>query len=301
MSVQLSKRKMLFGLYTLGAVLLVVTGVLSWDHHTTDPQRVFWGTVDQGMKTSGVTVEATQSGTGSSLHQTVQYSMGGQNTTHVMAALTQSGTSIVDEMIGTSTNDYTRYTAIKTDQKTPSGKAMNFSKILGIWAKADNAAGESQLIPQAILGTNLPLGGVAIPLASLSPADRTKLANQIKSDKVYTISYKDVVRTHKDGRLLYSYKVSVNPQKYAAMMKQFGTVTGVHALDTLKPEQYAGQPSFVLNMTIDARAHRLLSAASEDGSVMQTYTGYDIPVVVKLPAQTVSSTELQKRLQQAQQ
>lgn len=301
MSVQLSKRKMLLGLYIVGAALLAATGVLWWDHHTTDPERVFWGTVNQGLKTSAVTVEATQGGNGQSLHQTVQYAMNGQSATHVVATLNQGGTTIMDEMIGAPDADYTRYTGIKTDQKAASGKAMNFSKIINVWAKTPHSGDAGDMLPQAILGTNLPLGGVAVPLASVQPADRTKLINQMKQDKVYTVSFKDVQRTHKDGRLLYTYKVTTNPQAYATMMKMFGTIAGVHTLDTLKPEQYAGQPAFVLNMTIDARAHQLVSASSEDGSVKQTYSGYDIPVVIKLPTNTISSTELQKRLQEAQQ
>jgi hypothetical protein len=178
---------------------------------------------------------------------------------------------------------------------------MNFSKVLGVWAKTDNIGGQSELLPQSVLGTNLPLGGVAIPLASFSPDNRDKLVNQIRSDKVYDISFKDVERTHKNGRLIYTYKASIKPDKYAAMMKEFGKLAGVHTLDSLKPEQYAGQPPFTLKLAIDARSHRLISASSEDGSIKQTYTGYDIPVIIKLPTETISSDELQKRLQQSQQ
>jgi hypothetical protein len=215
--------------------------------------------------------------------------------------MVQSGTSIVDETIGTTTTDYTRYTSIKTDQKSASGKAMDFSKVLGVWAKTDHTFGESQQLPQAILGTGLPLGGVVIPVAQLQPEVRQKLATQIKHDGVYKISYKDVVKTHKDGRLLYTYKASVKPRAYAAMMQQFGTATGLHSLDSLKPEQYANQPPFTLHLTVDVRAHILVSATTDDGTITQAYSGYDMPAIIKLPAQTVTSAELQKRLQQMQQ
>lgn len=301
MSVQLSKRNLLIGLYTIGALLLVVSGVLSWDRYVTDPERVFWGTIDQGMKTSGVTVQANQSGNGSSMHQTTQYAMNGQSAAHTTTSLTQGGTVILNEIISTQTADYTRYDSIKTDQKTPSGKPMHFSKVIGVWAKIDGGSGQSELLPQAVLGTNLPLGGVALPLAPLSPANRTALANQIKKDKVYAVDFKHVTKAHKNGRLVYTYTAKVNPGTYAAMMKKFGTMAGIHTLDSINPEQYAGQPSFTLKLTVDARSHRLVTAESEDGSVRQTYTGYDIPVLIKAPATALSSTELQKRLQEAQQ
>ncbi len=299
MSVKLSKRNLLLGLYIAGAALLAVTGVLWWDHRNTSPERVFWGTVRQGMMTSGVTVETKQSGTGSSLHQTVQYSMGGQAAVHTLTNLVQGGTTIIDEAVATPAADYTRYTSIKTDQKTASGKTMDFSKVLGIWAKSGGDSG--QQLPQAILGTNLPLGGVVIPLAQLQPAQRDKLYSQIQKDGLYDISFKDVTASHKDGRLVYTYKVSIQPEKYATMMKQFGKSTGLHMLDALNPEQYAGQPAFTVVLTIDARAHQLVSAASEDGNIKQTYTAYDMPAIITVPTHAISSTEMQKRLQELQQ
>lgn len=302
MSVKFSKRTLLISLYSVGAALLLVAGVLWWDHRATDPQRVFWGTVEQSMKTSGVTVQATQTAAnGSSMHQTVQYSMTGQNTTHTLTSLKQGETTVVDETIGTTTADYTRYTSIKTDQQSASGKPLNFSKVLGVWSKTGHEVQDSQQLSQAILGTNLPLGGIALPTAQLQPEVRRKLGSQIRKEGVYDISFKDAKREHRDGRLLYTYKVAIKPDKYALMMQAFGKATGLHTLDNLKPEQYAGQPAFTMLMTIDARAHRLIEARTEDGAVKQAYSGYDIPAVIKLPAVTISNTELQKRLLEIQQ
>lgn len=291
---------MLLGLYIAGGLLLAVSAVLWWDHRTIDPQRAFWGMVDQSMKTSAVTVESSQGQGDSTLHQTIQYSTGGQNKVHTLTAVTQAGTSIVDEMVGTPTADYTRYTSVKTDQKTASGKPINFDKILGIWSRSDHAYGESDMLQQAVLGTNLPLGGVAVPLAQLNAAQRAKLTSQIQKDGVYSVNYNNVAKTHKDGRLLYTYTVNVKPQQYAAMMKLFGTSTGLHNLDTIKPEQYAGQPEFTLVMTVDVRSHQLLSAETADGTVKQTYSSYDIPTIINEPAKSITTAELQKRLQDLQ-
>ncbi len=291
-------KKPLFWLYGVGIILLLSAGYIWCYRVNTNPERVFWGMINQSMKTSGVTVKATQSNSSTTYQQTIQFSLGGQNYTHSLVTLTQPGTTVQDEMIGTPKVDYMRYSDIKTDQKNSSGKPLDLSKVVGVWAKTDNDSYGSQLISQSVLGLGLPLGGVAVPIADLSPELRGKLMQQIKNDKVYEVSFKNVKKTHKNGRLLYTYSTTSKSSQYASMMKTFGKSVGIKSLDNLNPQDYASEPDIEMSMTVDVRAHQLVSAEVKSANIKQTYSSYDVPVSVELPKKTITGAELQKRLQE---
>jgi len=298
MSLQVFKRKPLVFLYGSGLILLVIAGWLWWGTVNARPEQVFWNMVDQSLATSGVTVQSSQTGNGTTVHQTIQFSFGAQNMTHALTTLNQQGTAVVDEMIGTPTTDYSRYVSVKTDQKGKSGKPLDLSKIIGVWAKRD---GQAQLFSQNVLGTSLPLGGVAVPIAQLNPELRAKVVDQIKKQGVYQISFKDAVKSHRDGRLLYTYTAKVQPVVYANMMKSLAKNVGVHDLDQLDPNNFASQQAFEMKLTVDAHAHQLVSAEGVGAGIKQTYTAYDVPVTIATPTNAISTAELQKRLTELQQ
>jgi hypothetical protein len=251
--------------------------------------------LNQSLTTSGVTIRATQNNNGTNVKQTVQFSFGGQNMSHSLTTLHQNNTTVIDEMISTPKIDYTRYVSVKTDQKNSKGEALNFSKIVGVWAKRST---DGQLFSQDVLGTGLPMGGVAIPIANLSPDLRTKLVNQIKTQGVYNVSFKDkdVKKETQNGRLVYIYDAKIQPVLYASMMKSLAKNMGIHDLDSLDPNSFSGQQTFEMKLTVDVHAQRLLSAEAVGADVKQTYTSYDIPVSVAVPTKAITDTELQKRL-----
>jgi hypothetical protein len=300
MSIQALKRKPLLFIYTAGIVLLLIAGWLWWNSTSTKTDRVWWGMINQSLATNGVTVQASQDNSGTTVNQTIQFSMGGQNMSHSLTTLTQTGTTVQDEMIATPTVDYTRYVSVKTDQKTAKGKALDFSKVTGVWAKRD---GQAQLFSQDVLGTGLPLGGVAVPIANLTPSVRTKLVDQIRTQGVYDISFKDkdVKKEHQNGRLVYIYTAKIQPVLYASMMKSLAKSVGIHDLDSLDPNSFSTQQPFQMKLTVDAHARQLLSAEAIGADIKQTYSSYDVPVEVSIPKNTITSTELQKRLTELQQ
>jgi hypothetical protein len=292
MSLTIFKRKPIVTLYVLGALLLLVTAGLWCYKQTTDPERVFWSTIRQGLRTSGVTIKASQKNPTASVEQTMQYSLGASNRSYSRTTLTQTGTVVVNEMIGTPLNDYTRYVHVKTDQKTADGRELNLSKILGVWAKNENR----QLFSQAVLGTGLPIGGMVVPLASLSPELRDKMLTQIHTDNVYNVDFAKAAKKRVDGRMQYTYDIKIKPVAYARLMKSFAGSIGVHDLDQLNPADYSGQPELSLKLTVDAKARRVVSVTLPKGEYTQTYSAYDVPVSVETPTKTISVTELQERL-----
>jgi len=288
-------------LYILGALLLLVAGGLWWNKVATDPQQVFSAMIAQSLQTSGVTLESAQTVNGTNAKQTVQYALGAQNMSHSITTLTQPGTVVTDEMIGTPGTDYTRYDSIQTTQKTQSGKALNPSKVIGVWAKSPTTgAGSNASLSQAILGTSLPLGGIVVPMGTLTPAQRATLLQEIKTDKVYQASYKNVQRKTVAGRLLYTYDVTIPPIGYVKLLRNFSHDIGLHDLDQVNPDSYKGQPDLHLRLTVDVRASHLAQVSLTQGQYSQSYTGYDEPVQVAVPKKAISVAQLQQLLQQMQ-
>ena len=295
---KINKRNPLLWLYLFGAILLLVGGYLWCFRSAMDPERVFWGTVQHSLATKGVTIESEQSGGGTTVHQTIQYSFGSANMSHSITKMSQAGTTVRNEMLATPTADYSRYLGIKTDQKKADGSALDFSKIIGVWAKGQEGAG--QFFDQAVFGSSLPVGGMGLPIANISADMRGKLYSQIRNDAVYQVDFKNVKKTSRQGRSVYTYKVVVQPVAYAKLMKSYAKVLGLHSLDQLEPDQFRGQKPFTLSFTIDARARQVVEIATPDTGLKQTYTSYGVPVHMQLPSKTITGQELQKRLSELQ-
>ncbi|HSX33701.1 MAG TPA: hypothetical protein VLF91_05200 [Candidatus Saccharimonadales bacterium] len=287
-------------------VVLIVAGAAQWRKAAADPQAVFWGMVNQSLATSSVTVQAAQQNSATSVSQVVQYATGVNPISHSVTTLAQSNARVVDEMIGTPTADYTRYVSVETNALTPSGKQLDFSKVLGVWAKSNAGTGlpgndGSVQFAQSVLGTGLPLGGVAIPIANLPTAQRSKLVNNIRSANVYQVNFGTIKKTSERGRQLYTYDVTIQPILYATMMKTFAQAVGIHDLDQLDPNTFSGQDKLQLQLTVDVGARHLVTAAIPAGHITQQYGSYDAAVTTTLPAHTVTGAELQNRLTHIQQ
>jgi len=293
-------KKPLLSLYILGSLFILIGGWVWWAKVSTNPQRVFWGTIEQSLATSAVTIEASQTSTTSSIHQTVQYSFGAANITHSLTTLKEGNTTVVDELIGTPTTDYTRYASIATTQKTKSGKPLNVASVTGIWAK-NSTNGKGQLFSQATLGTGLPIGGIAIPIADFNQSTRGTLLQEIKNATVYEVSYNTVKKQTVDGRLRYTYNVAVEPVAYVELMQRFAQALGLHDLDSLDPSKYVGQSALQMQITIDVRSHHVVTASLPAAGATQTYSSYDVPVSVTVPANTITLQALQQRLTALQQ
>lgn len=283
----------------LGVVLLLIAGGIWTYTRCTDPERVFWATISQSLRSSAVTVQAEQTGSGTTIHETVGYSLGANNIAQSHTVLSKAGTTVVSETIGTPTQDYTRYASIDTVQKGAGGKPLDFSKVVGVWAKGDGGTG-SQIFPQAVLGTGLPIGGMVVPIADLSTNLRNKLVTQIHADNVYQTTFEKAKSARVRGRLQYTYDVKISPVAYARLMKSFAGSLGLHGLDQLNPTSFQGQPALNVKITIDVASHHVARIVLVEGNYTQSYTSYDVPMNASIPAKTITTKELQGRLSQIQ-
>jgi hypothetical protein len=294
MSVRAFIKKPLLWMYSGGVLLFIIAAVLWCGTVMRQPERVFWGMMEQNLATSAVTIRAAQGDENRSIRQTMQYSFGAQNLSRSLTTISQQGTMVQTETIGTPQADYTRYASIRTDQKGPNGKELDLSKIVGVWAKEEDTKG--RLFPEAVLGTGLPIGGMVVPIGKLQPKARAELLNQIHDDAVYQIDFKKVQKKHEGGRLVYTYDVTIQTVGYAALMKAFAGALGLHDLDSLDPSAYAGRPPLKLRISVDSKSHQLTKVALPDQAYEQAYSAYDVPVRATLPGKTITTAQLQQRL-----
>ncbi|HEY5805791.1 MAG TPA: hypothetical protein VIS56_00205 [Candidatus Saccharimonadales bacterium] len=292
MPLRFSKNNPIVWLYA-GGILLLAAGALLWCFKVSmSPERVFWKTIERSLATSGVTVQAEQNSDGTESREMVQYSLGGTNRSHSLTTMSQQGTTIVNETIGTPTADYVRYKSINTNQKKADGSLIDFSKAVGVWAKGTEGSG--QFFSQAALGVT----GVLI--AGVPSEARAGLVQQVRDDFVYRIDFSKTKKERIDGRLVYTYEASVQPFAYAKLLKQFAKVVGLQGLEQLDPEEYKGQKPLNLLISVDARAHQVASLSAPGSASKQTFSAHDIPVRVELPEQTITGAELQKRINSLQ-
>lgn len=288
-------------LYVIGIAVLAVSATLWLNRVYLSPQRVFWSMVNSSLSTRGVTTELNQSAQGSSLKQIVQMELGTTNMAHSLTTLQQGNTQVKTEIIGTSEADYTRYRSIETDQKNAQGKPLDVSKVVGVWSKSDDipqTATQSsghQLLAQAVLGVGLPVGSVPVPIGEVTPGQREDLLREMKSEGLYKLSFKDVKKHRKNGRLLYTYDVKVQTILYVRIMKEFARDLGLHELDGVDPNTYQSARPLAVKLTVDAYSHQLISVDSGQGYT-QGYAGYGLPLKAVLPDNPISSKELQARL-----
>ncbi|MGH7158169.1 MAG: hypothetical protein ACREGD_03830 [Candidatus Saccharimonadales bacterium] len=278
-----------------GLLLLLAAGGLWWCRLAVAPERVFWGMIEQSFKTSGVTMSSTMQQGESSLEQHLQYSLGAQNRALSSNTLRQGGAVVTTETLGTLGADYTRYAHIQTERTSEEGGPLDLANILNVWAKTEQPPGTSQLLSQTILGLSVPLGAMPVPIGYLSPDQREKLINQIKNEGMYEISFKDVKKEKKNGRLYYTYQVKVQSIPYVHLVQEFAKSIGLHDLDQVNPNDYQGQP-LTIQMTVDARAKQITEVHVPEVDFRQTFSAHGIPVSIQPPEQSVPAEELQRRL-----
>jgi hypothetical protein len=297
-----NRREVYYWLYITGSLLFIFMALLWWNKASVDPASVFWGTVRNNMSTTGVTLHIDEGSTSAKDSQAIQYSLGTTNQVHSTRTVTQGTTVVKTESVGDAKSTYTRYTGIKASQKTASGKTADFSKVMNVWAIPSSDTSSTQLLPQVALGLALPLGAVPMPIGYITPTQREAIVKAMQSRSLYQVSFtnKAVKKETKNGRLLYTYSVSMQPELYITIMKMFAKDVGVKDLENVDASQYASSSSVTVALTIDAHAQQLVKVENTTQGYAETYTGYGVPVNVSMPKNPISYAELQKRLQALQ-
>ncbi|MBA3758887.1 hypothetical protein H0X10_04665, partial [Candidatus Saccharibacteria bacterium] len=184
------------------------------------------------------------------------------------------------------------YKSIETDQKSASGEALDFSKVLGVWGKSEAGNETSgELYNETTLGV--------IPVGNLFAPDRKKLLELASSLDVYKVEYANINRTTINGRPAYEYTVKVLPSAYVTLLKAYAEAVGLTHLRNIDPANYENADSIEFKLLVDVRTRRLASIVYANGR-MEKYVAYGTQATVDLPKETIPVEELQERIQQVQ-
>jgi hypothetical protein len=274
-------------------VIFAVSGWAWWHYIRSNPERTFFSAVENSLRNTGMSKTITQESGDQKLNQVVQYSVGSQNAAHGFMTVSQSGetsASIKTEVISNPTAEYVRYTNIQTDQKKPSGDAMDFSKLVGIWGKTEASRG-GDLFNETVLGV--------VPAGNLSAEKRQSLMHFIHDKQVY--KFESAERAIENGRPVYTYDVTVAPEAYVGMLKEFGRAMGMSQLESVDPSNYKDAEPLTFKLKVDVWGQQLTGITYAGGQRNETLGSYGIPRKIDVPKDSVPIDELQTKLQEAQQ
>lgn len=285
-----------------GILLLVLSAWLWWTFVYKNPYNVFWGMIDNNLKTASATKQISEVGGSSRLDQTVAMNYGANNNVYVLTTIKNGDSTVKTTSIGTLKDNYQEYTSIKTSQKNKNGQAFKFDEVLNKWAKQpiDNAsASDSQgsLFSQTVLG---PEGGNVLPMGNFSETTRSQLVKNLQDNDVFTVSYSGAQAKTENGRPVYIYNLNVEPVAYIGFEKMYAKAMGLKALDNIDPNQYQGSQAIKLAVTVDIRSHQLKKIAYTGTTHSETFSSYGVAHQVVLPRATITSSQLQSLLQKAQ-
>lgn len=277
-------------------VLVLVGSSIWWLFVWQDPHRVFDDMIAGNLQTLSVTRTITAGNATQSIDQSVRLQMGGTNAADWLVLAKQNGASVMTESIGTPTSGYIRYVAIAPAKQPTTAKKTDFSSVLNIWGRADGKtdANLKTLFAQSLFDiTSAPTP----PIGNLPDAQRENILSFIRDQKVFTPDYNSVKTEIIGGRGVYTYDVSVQLAAYARMMQAFAHDLGMNTLDTLDPEQYVNLQPIKVTMSVDRMSHQLVMLAYGNSGYVQTYGDWGQVTPILLPKDTITTTELQTRLQ----
>lgn len=269
-----------------------------WSNIYTSPERVFMAMLENNLRTTGVSRQVEETSASQSFDQTFRLVTGAEGVVHDQTVLEQKGEGsvrVVTETIGTAEADYIRYTGVDADLQRDDGSDIDFSDILNIWGEK-----EPELYNQAALNI-LPFSGNlsgVVPFANLSQSNRSQLMDIIRGHEVYEVQYGGVERVRENGRQAYRYQVSVNPEAYMTMLKQFGETANIPQLAQIDPANYRDTSPIELFATVDLLSRRLIKAQDEQGELR--FGSYGIRRIPAVPRETIPVQELQLLIQSIQ-
>ena len=275
--------------------LLVGSVWAGWHFVYSNPRRVFWGAVSNNLHTTSVAKTNSTEGGGEYNKQQLQAFFSpkqlvrGQEEIRVSG---EGGYAVVRDEMGSPSEDYVRYASIKTGQKNQDGNPVDYKNVIGTWAKSENGAESTggQLYQQMALSI--------VPYGNLSVTQRNELISMMKQS-VYTPDYGAVSQTIKNHRPVYTYAVKVNAEAYIRMLKKYTSFVGLKSLDQTDPAEFHDAAPVAFKMEVDVWTRQINGFTYSDGR-QDRYDGYGVALPkTSLPNNTITATELQKRLQSA--
>lgn len=284
----------LIWLVVAGFVFLAAAGFIWYSRIYLQPENVFWGTIENNLATSGVTRQVSRE---SDEQTSTQYTrlQAGQKASELLEVVKQkNGNSVKRQTVGTVGADFARYAEISSNRKDASGQPLDYSKIEGVWGKAEAKDGgqpPSQYLNQAVLST--------IPAANLAFEQRQELMKVLRGTGVFKVDFEKVTKLEENGQDLYVYDVEINAAAYFSMMRLFVDILGLDDSIVPNPEDYKNAQPLPLRISIKPSARQLEKIIYLSSGQEETYSAYGQTSTIAIPKDTIPLTELQKRIQEA--
>lgn len=281
------------------AIAVFGVSIWAWWHNVrSNPERTLYAAIENNFRVRSLTRQVTQGNDTQKLEQDILLVTSPEPSAHGFTAISQSGeveATVRTEAISTASQEFVRYTEIKTSQKNTKGETLDFGELVNVWGKtsSDQTGQPGELFGESVLG--------AVPTANLTAAQRSQLMKTVRSKDVYKFDEKSLERKIQDGRPTYVYDVTVAPSAYIELLKQFGGMVGLKQLENLDPEQYADAQPLQFKLTVDVWSQRLTGIEFADGERTERMNGFGINHEVDIPKESIPVEELQAKLQQVQQ
>lgn len=271
----------------LAALAVALAGVFWYYKIYTDPQKIFWGMVENNLSTSGFSKVSTQesgSFTGKEITQTIfSPELAVVTTRNITDNTKQQPTNIKLEALGTSEADYQHYLLI--DRPAEEGKPkLDYSKVYDMWLKSEGRS--AQLINNNLFGPVL--------LGNLPTAIKDSVIKDLK--KAYTVNFASARKLNLDGRRTYSFDVEVALSHYASAAQKYAKALELAVADQITPSSYSPDDKTRITVYVDALSRQIRKLEYTSSNTSDTYTAYGIRKPIALPKNVVSSQEFQEAI-----
>lgn len=277
----------------LVVILLIFLIWLWWARVYTSKSNVFNAMLSNSLSTYGVTKTVSQDDENGKLTQISQAQFGAQNVVEIKTDITQPAENgdvkVTTQTLATPTEDLVRYSSI--DMPASEGKQkIDFTPLFADWGKTDKAEGGGAPFSEAIFGI--------VPFGNLPTTQRNQLLSIMHGKNVYKTDYSKTEVKNEAGRTVYVYKVDVNLQGYAELLKAYDAMLGLKQMEQLNPEDYASSDPIKATMTVDKLSRNLVKITYDNDGREEALGGYGIHKSIDIPTESISRQELETKLQE---
>lgn len=277
----------------LALIIFSISFYSWWKNIYNSPENVFNGMINNNLRIASVTRESKIESADTPQQKIEQLNFVPDYAVRSIITLQQNDNGqdnkVVSETIGTLKADYSRYVTIKTSQTNSEGKPLDYSSVENIWSKSDPESEQPQYFNQSVLGL--------IMFGNIDQKTRNEYINTLKDKKAYDIQYKDAKPQKINGKSALVIPVKVNLEGYVQAVKVVAKQVGLGDLPGLEPEAYKDQTPIEIKVTIDKLSRQLLKVEYSENQI-ETYSSYGIKLPVELPEKTISTSELQQKVQE---
>jgi hypothetical protein len=275
------------------AVVIIASSILWYKKVFTNPERVFWSTINNNLSTASVSKQISQQAQSTKNVEITQIAFSPTPAVRDIKDLTTQNSAnnsrIIIESLGTPTDTYQHYALIQQKSKT-SNKKLNYSSVYPLWLKnSGNKQQETQLFSNAIYS--------ALLFGNLQSTQRGKTVDQLRD--VYKVNFKTVDKSTVKGRKTYTYNVNLKLRKYAEAVNSYAKTIGLPNTNQINAANYKPTDEISIQVSIDVLSRQVKKVYYTSNGSTEEYLTYGVVPTFKLPAHTVGYETLQKAFEKA--